>query len=375
MKYEAMPRPKAKAKEPSLDTACDVNRLQRVAATYAELIDQPGALVRTLKATIPTLKAIAAALTNRKLDTVVLLGCGDSWFVGNSVIYAIEALTGFRCLSVEAYEFERYYHQGVDEKTLVIGQSASGTTETVLRGLSYAKEHGAVTIGMGNTEHSTILNAYDFGIYVPVTRKGWPTQASTSAMGALIALFCHISLAQGFQPALAQQLLDELEQIPKQMEDAIAFNEEPVKKFCETRVHQTYFQATGGGPAYAVAQIAAAKIKELCPAHASAYPLEEFHHYRSLKCDDTLLLIAPQGRCKSRELDTALVGAYDEGVIVTIANIVPEQLRAVTDLFCFVPHVSEYLAPLVYSIPVHLFANYLAIAKKERCIGYPTAKG
>ncbi|NBK23606.1 MAG: SIS domain-containing protein [Spirochaetia bacterium] len=375
MKYEAMPRPKAKAKEPSLDTSCDVHRLQRVDATYAELIDQPKALVRTLQATTPKLKEIAKALEKRTLDTVMLLGCGDSWFVGNSVIYAIEALTGFRCLSVEAYEFERYYHQGIDERTLVIGQSASGTTETVLRGLSYAQEHKAVCIGMGNTEHSTILSAYDFGIHVPVTRKGWPTQASTSAIGALIALFCHLSLAKGLQPALAQQLLDELELIPRQMEEAIAFNEEPVKKFCESRVHQTYFQASGAGPAFAVAQIAAAKIKELCPAHASAYPLEEFHHYRSLKSDDTLLLIAPQGRSKARELDTALVGAYDEGVIVTIANIVSDQLKAVTDLFCFVPHVSEYLAPLVYCIPVHLFAYYIAIAKKERCVGYPTAKG
>ncbi|MPN47954.1 hypothetical protein SDC9_195558 [bioreactor metagenome] len=94
-----------------------------------------------------------------------------------------------------------------------------------------------------------------------------------------------------------------------------------------------------------------------------------------MKSDDTLLLIAPQGRSKARELDTALVGAYDEGVIVTIANIVSDQLKAVTDLFCFVPHVSEYLVPLVYCIPVHLFAYYIAIAKKERCVGYPTAKG
>ena len=370
MKYDAMSRPEAKAKEPSLDTSNDQNRKNRVMATYDELIDQPRAFMRTLTSVQPALQTIARSLKDREIDTVVLTGCGDSWFVGNSVQYVVETLTHVRCLSLEAYEFEMYYHHGINDRCVVIGQSASGTTQTVLRGLSHAKSCGAVTIGMGNTEHSTILTDYDFGIYVPVTRKGWPTQATTSAIGVLIALFCQIAQEKGINTSFVEKITQELDEIPSLMSEALSFNEEPIKTFCKSRVQEMYFQATGSGPAYAVAQIAAAKLKELCPVHASAYPLEEFHHYRSLKPNDTLILIAPQKTCKDRELDTALVGAYDEGVIVTVAESLSPDLEKVTDLFCKVPKVSEYLAPLVYAVPIHLFAYYIALAKFEAFVGY-----
>lgn len=343
-------------------------------ATYDELIAQPQAFMHTLQSVQPTLQTIAKALKGRTIDTVILTGCGDSWFVGNSVQYAIEALTNFRCLSLEAYEFEMYYHNGINDRCIVIGQSASGTTQTVLRGLSHAKACGAVSIGMGNTEHSTILAEYDYGIYVPVTRKGWPTQATTSAIGVLIALFCQIAQEKGLNVSLVENLTKELDTIPALMSQAIEQNEQSIKAFCKSRVDEVFFQATGAGPSYAVAQIAAAKLKELCPVHAYAYPLEEFHHYRALKPNDTLILIAPQETCKMRELDTALVGAYDEGVIVTVANEAPSELLKVTDLFCQVPKVSEYLGPLVYSVPVHLFAYYVALAKFEASVGYPSSK-
>jgi len=372
MKYNDMPRPLAKAKEPSLDTPNDQNRKNRVSETYLELMDQPKAFMKTLEAVSTKLDTITSALRERYIDTVVMIGCGDSWFVGNSLVYCIESVTGFRCVSLEAYEFITYYRNNINERTLVIGQSASGTTQSVLNGLAYAKEQGAITIGMGNTEGSTILSDFDFGIYIPVTRKGWPTQATTSAMGALVQLFCQISLAKNLHQELAGQLMVELEQIPRLMQEALVQNEQTIENFCASQTHTTYFQATGSGPSYGVAQIAAAKIKELCPAHANAYPLEEFHHYRSLKLGDTMILIAPQGLGKDREMDTALVGAYDGGVIVTIGHCLPEELLRISDLTCSVPRVSEHLSPFVYAVPVHLFAYYLAMEKFKHSIGYPS---
>lgn len=372
MKYQKMQRPGAKAKEPSTDRPDDHHRKNRVEKTYQELKDQPEAFERTLQAVSSDVKRIARELKDREIDTVILIGCGDSWFVGNSLISIIERLSGFCCVSVEAYEFYAHPHNNIGKRSIVIGQSASGTTVSVLKGLSYAREAGAVTIGMGNTKGSSILEEYDHGIYVPVTRKGWPTQATTSAMGALLLLFCMICREKGINVEEVCRTEEYLYGISGLMREAISLNEEPISLFCKQHADVLYAQATGSGPSYAVAQIAAAKIKELCPSHASSYPLEEFHHYRSLKPQDLLILIAPQGASREREIDTALVGAYDEGIIVTIAHDAAPELVQVSDLVCKVPAIDEALAPFVYAIPVHLLAYYLAREKFAQAIGYPS---
>ena len=118
--------------------------------------------------------------------------------------------------------------------------------------------------------------------------------------------------------------------------------------------------------------IAAAKLKELCPVHASSYPLEEFHHYRSLKPADPLILFVQGGDIQQKEEDTALVGAYDGGVIIVIGNSITDEMHKVTDLFFIVPETLRELQSIVSVIPAHLVAYYVAKSKFEADIGYPS---
>lgn len=370
MKYDGMPRPKAKAKEPSLDTARDANRIRRVDKTYLELKQQGLALKRTLEYTKSVCPKMVEDLKDRRIDRVVLLGCGDSWFVGTCLEVLIERLLGCPCQSYDAFEFFSFRCNVLNEHSVVIGQSASGTTSSVLGALAKASEKGAYTVGISNTENAEILHSSDFGLLVQAKREGWPTQATSSAIVAVAYIFAVLAKERGFRDSYCSKVLCELESLESKVEEAICLAEPVMKKNAPLFVNSSFFQATGAGPLFGAAQISCAKLRELCPVQASCYPLEEFHHYRTLKSKDPLVLFV--GTSGQREVDTALVGAYDGGMIIAIGSQIDPEISKVCDLECIVPLVMEELQPVVSMVAAHLFAYYLAKAKYDANIGYPS---
>lgn len=365
-----MERPKAKAKEPSLDTARDENRMRRVDRTYTELKQQGQALGRTLEYAKSLLSSFIEDLKERRIDRVVLLGCGDSWFVGACLEVLIERLLGCPCQSFDALEFHSFHSDVIGENCIVIGQSASGTTGIVLGALEKASSKGAYTIGMSNTEGARILEDFDFGLLVQARREGWPTQATTSAIAVVAYLFANLAKEKGLGGDLPCSVLNELGAMDGKIEETISMVEPIVKECAGLFVDSSFFQSTGAGPLFGAAQVACAKLKELCPVQASCYPLEEFHHYRSLKPGDPIILFV--GSAEQRETDTALVGAYDGGRIIAIGPRICEEISKVCDMKCIVCSTIEELQPLLSMVAVHLFAYYLAKAKYDANIGYPS---
>lgn len=374
MKYEGMPRPKAKAKEPSLDTGQDINRINRVNKTYIELKQQGDTFKSTLEYTEKNMDKFITDLSNRKISRVALIGCGDSWFVGTSLEILIEKLLGCICHSYDAFEFYSSRCNVLDKNTLVIGQSASGTTKSVLGALEEARKHNAYTIGISNTQNAAILTSSDFGLLIQAKREGWPTQATTSAIGAIAYIFASLCVKNDINKNYAKEILKELNNIPDKINKVIDDCEDLIKSKVSLFKDTIYFQTTGSGSLFGAAQVACAKLRELCPVHASTYPIEEFHHYRSLKKEDPLILFLQGGKINQKEIDTALVGAYDGGKIVVIGSEIPSSILEVSDLACFVPKTIPELQHIISMVPSHLFAYYVAKIKYEYGIGYHTEK-
>ena len=372
MKYDGMPRPKAKAKEPSLDTGRDENRIKRARKTYAELMQQPEAFRRTLEYTDSVKGAFVSGLSGREIKRVVLIGCGDSWFVGTCLEVLVERLLGCPCQSYDAFEFSAFHCDTVSADTVIIGQSASGTTGSVLDSLGKARKQGAYTVGISNTEGAELLSSTDFGLLVQARREGWPTQATTSAIGAIAWLFASLCVEKRQNRSYAEEVLSSLRGIPAMMEAVISENEGRIASYAPVLNDVLFFQSAGCGPLYGASQVACAKLKELCPVHACSYPLEEFHHYRSLKPGDPLVLFLLGGHARQKEIDTALVGAYDGGIIIAVGSDIPEEMRKVSDLACLVPETLPELQPLVSMVAAHLLAYYVAESKYEAGIGYPS---
>ena len=353
--------------EPSRDVSGDPARLRRVALTRAEMLAQEAAIGATLEAEAGALASIGAMARARRIDHVVVLGCGDSWFVGMGVRHAFERLTGRPLIAAQALDFAAFDHAGTGPGGLVVGISAGGNTPVVMDALRAARRRGAMTVGMSNTAGAPLLVEFDGGLLVHATRRGWPTQSSTATMALLVALGLAIvgegpertAIAAGLAtaPAAGRATLAAADAAMAALGSALA------------DAREIFF--AGAGPHFATACFGAAKIRELSPVHATAFPLEELHHYRLPKRGDALILVVPDAASRPRALDTAIVGLAEGARVHALLAAADPELEDLLAGAIRVPASDAALAPIVHAPALHAFAYHFAMARDALGLGRP----
>jgi glutamine---fructose-6-phosphate transaminase (isomerizing) len=353
--------------EPSRDVAGDPARLRRVGFTRDEMLGQGVAIRTTLDAEAPALSALAARIRDRGFDHIAIAGCGDSWFVGMGVRHALETLTGRPCLAVQALDFAAYDHVGTGPNGLVLGLSAGGNTPAVMAALRMARARGAIAVGLSNTAGSAILTEFDGGLQVHATRRGWPTQSSTAAMALLVKLGLAIAPPSPRHAQIAAALAD----APVLADTTLAQCDAAAAQAAHAIADATTVFFAGAGPHYATACFAAAKLRELAPVHAAAFPLEELHHYRLPKAGDALFVVAPDAASRERALDTALVGAAEGARVYAFLSAPDREIEGRVAGTIRVPAVAASLAAIVHAPAVHALAYHFAMARDALGLGYP----
>lgn len=274
-------------RESSSDAPGDPERFRRVSLTNTEMMAQGDAIRATLAANAEPLAAIARDLAGREIGRIAMVGCGDSWISGFGVRHVMEQTLGAVAEPCEAFDFTSYGLGVVDEETVVIGLSSSGKTEPVIDGLKGAQARGAYAIGLSNTLGSPLMEEFPGALHIRATRGGWPTQSSTAAMALKLALTIAIAQEKGRD---VSALASALETLPNIVDDVATAFYEPAKALGERLAKADLILLAGAGPHYAPAAFGAAKLKELAPIHAYAFPVEEYHHYRTQR---------PAMRCSS----------------------------------------------------------------------------
>lgn len=353
--------------EPSRDTPNDVRRLERVERTRVEMAGQGAAIARTFEQEAAALTAIGKRLQGRAVDRVVIAGCGDSWFAGMAVRTAIETIAGIPVEAVQALDFARYGADVCTSRSLVIGISSGGNTPAVLEALSAAQERNAFTVGVSNTVGSPILTRFDAALVVRADRKGWPTQSTNATMALLVALGGEIVEPR---PG-SKRILEELRVLPATIDAVCRDLDAPVKALAERWSAAGLVLFAGLGPNFAAAAIGAAKLRELSPTHAFALPLEEYHHYRTQKAGDPLVLVATDAASRERALDTALVAQHVGGPVVALLCEDAPEIESRVDAVLRLPAVHPALSAMVSIVPLHLLAYHFATMRARRGLGAP----
>lgn len=357
-------------RESSSDAPGDPERFRRVALTNDEMMRQGDAIRETLAANADPLAAIGRDLAQRRIRRVVLVGCGDSWISGYGVRRALETLLHAPVEPYEAFDFATYGTDTIDDETLVVGLSSSGKTEPVMDGLSASAERGAYVVGLSNTLGSPLMERFPGALHIRATRGGWPTQSSTAAMSLKLALGCAIARAKGEGPA-ADAVADALATLPDTVDAVATAFYEPAGRLGERLARADLVLLAGAGPHYAPAAFGAAKLKELAPIHAIAFPLEEYHHYRTQKAGDPIFLIAPDAASRTRALETAIMSRGCEGYCIVLVPEGETEMAEIADVAWSLPHVPDVVAPIVYSVPLHLFGYHVAMARDALGLGAP----
>ena len=345
------------------DDPLDERRLKRNSYTYEELCSQPQKIRETISLEKDAIKETARILTQREIHQIYMVGCGDSLAALRGTRNFLETLLEIPCKEEDPLDFAYFNSHAVDEHTLVLALSSSGRTVRVVEALLVARAKGAQTLALSNTPTSPLMQAATAGVIIHASRKGWPTQSSTSAMAAVIQLGIELGRCLGKEETDYYEA--EFDKVPELMEQAITMTEEPVKTLAKKLYKKRIFFFCGGGPFYTCAEFGSAKVKEATPGYAVPVTLEEFHHYNTVKQGDPLFLIAPPGMSTQRAQETMWASRVLGGEVVLFTAEKEQDLISEADQVICLPEGEECFANFVYSIPLQLFGNYLA-AEQER---------
>lgn len=357
-------------RESSSDAPGDKERFRRVELTGTEMMTQGDAIRATLAANVEPLAKIGRDLADRTVKRVVMVGCGDSWISGYGVRPALEQAFGCPCEPYEAFDFATYGTGVMDAETVAIGLSSSGKTEPVMDGLAASAGQGAYVIGLSNTLGSPLMEQFPGALHIHATRGGWPTQSSTAAMALKLALGAAVARARG-RADVADAIDAALADLPDQVDAVSKAFWAPAQRLARKLARADLVLLAGAGPFYAPAAFGAAKLKELAPIHAIAFPLEEYHHYRTQKAGDPIFLVAADEASHTRALETAIMSKGEDGFCLALVPEGEQEIAAVADEAWHLPHVPGLVAPLVYSVPLHLFGYHAAVERDAVGLGAP----
>ncbi|MBP8132226.1 MAG: SIS domain-containing protein [Candidatus Hydrogenedentes bacterium] len=83
--------------------------------------------------------------------------------------------------------FERQLRVHLEPGDVVLGMSVSGNSENILRGVAYARERGAATIGWCGFEGGRLAGACDLVVHVPATKDEYgPVEDAFSVLGHIV---------------------------------------------------------------------------------------------------------------------------------------------------------------------------------------------
>ncbi|WP_415857277.1 glutamine--fructose-6-phosphate transaminase (isomerizing) [Sinomonas sp. G460-2] len=341
-----------------------------------EIHDQPAAVHDTLlgrsdvqgRLILDELRIDAAEL--RQVNKIIVLACGTAAYAGMVAKYAIENWCRIPTEVELAHEF-RYRDPIVDKNTLVVSISQSGETMDTLMAVRYAREQGAKTVSICNTNGSTIPRESDAVLY---THAGPEIAvASTKAFLAQItaAYLLGLYLAQLRGNIFTGQIKDvlaDLNKIPEKIQSVLD-NAEPLRELARSMKDEKSVLFLGRNVGYPVALEGALKLKEIAYLHAEGFAAGELKHGPIALIDQgqPVFVVVPSPRGRD-SLHSKVVSNIQEvrargARTLVIAEEGDEAVRAYAEHVVYVPETPPLLMPLLTTVPLQIFAAELAAAK------------
>jgi glucosamine--fructose-6-phosphate aminotransferase (isomerizing) len=334
---------------------------------HKEIFEQPEALARTVEAYVDG-DEVALGLPQmervfRGLERIAIVACGTSWHAALVGKFLIEQLSRVPVDVDYASEF-RYRAPIVSSKTLALAITQSGETADTVAALHEATSLGARTLVICNVIGSQIARGAEGALF---TRAGpeigvASTKAFTTQLGLLVLVALRIGRARGTLPAeLAAEVVRGLRALPAQLERVHAL-ESAIERLALDRVAATNALFLGRGSLYPIALEGALKLKEISYVHAEGLPAGELKHgpIALLEGHMPVIAVMPDDGQRKRMLSNLTEAAARGAKIVVFASEGERGLDTVAEAVLELPHTHPSLAPILYTVPLQLFAYHMA---------------
>jgi glucosamine--fructose-6-phosphate aminotransferase (isomerizing) len=341
-----------------------------------EISEEPEAVLKTIlgrtrdgQVVIPELDGLDELFAG--IQRVIIVACGTAAYAGVVGKYAIEQWARVPVDVELAHEF-RYRDPVIGADTLVISISQSGETMDTLMAVKYAREHGARTLSICNTQGATIPRESDAIVY---THAGpevavASTKAFVAQITALYLLGLHVGRVRGTIGATeAAQHVLELEAIPEKIRRVLEEEQERIEQLAHWMGDTRSVLFLGRHVGYPIAMEGALKLKELAYIHAEGFAAGELKHgpIALIEAGQPVFVIVPSPR-ESAELHKKVVSNIEEirargARVIAIAEEGDAAVLPHADEVLRIPLAGPLFEPLLAVVPLHIFAMGLASAK------------
>ncbi|HDS1815497.1 MAG: glutamine--fructose-6-phosphate transaminase (isomerizing) [Pseudomonas sp.] len=338
-----------------------------------EIHEQPSVVQRTLEGRLGKDNVLVqafgpnAAELFAKVRNVQIVACGTSYHAGMVARYWLEGLAGIPCQVEVASEF-RYRKVVVQPDTLFVSISQSGETADTLAALRNAKELGFLgSLAICNVGISSLVRESDLTL---LTLAGpeigvASTKAFTTQLVSLMLLTLALGQVRGtLEAGVEAELVEELRRLPARLGEALAMDA-TVEKIAELFADKHHTLFLGRGAQYPVAMEGALKLKEISYIHAEAYPAGELKHGPLALVDNDMpvVTVAPNNELLEKLKSNLQEVRARGGELVVFADEQAGMTNGEGTHVIKVPHISDALAPILYTIPLQLLSYYVAVLK------------
>ncbi len=327
-----------------------------------EVFEQPNAVQQTIAQALDGnalkenfLEHANPALT--QVQHVQIIACGTSYHAGLVAKYWFEQIIGLPCQIEIASEF-RYRHPVIIANTLYLCISQSGETADTLAALrdiqkrAKASNTPIYTMAICNVSTSSMIRETNFHL---LTLAGpeigvASTKAFTTQLAALMLLILKIGeVKQSIATELKLELIQALWHCPKVLNETLK-HDAKILSLSELFVEKAHCLFLGRGTHYPIALEGALKLKEISP-------------LALVDNDMPVVILAPQDdmldKLKSNMEEVQARG----GELFVFADENSGIHKKDRQHVVHIPQISQWLAPIIYSIPVQLLSYHVAVLR------------
>lgn len=337
-----------------------------------EIFEQPQVIANTLRGRLgkdhimEQAFGLDAKAILDKTKAIQIVACGTSYHAGMVAKYWLEGIAGVPCRVEVASEF-RYRKLVVQDDTLLVTISQSGETADSLAALRMAKTLGyASTMTICNVAQSSLVRESDMAL---MTEAGpeigvASTKAFTTQLVALMLLTVALGRRHLLDKQVEAEIVAALHRLPELIEETLRLDYS-IEKLSEAFAEKHHALFLGRGAMWPIAMEGALKLKEISYIHAESYPAGELKHgpLALVDADMPVIAVAPNDELLEK-LKSNLEEVQARGGELFVFADKASGFSGSRDVHLIeLPHVTDAIAPIIYTIPLQLLSYHVAVLK------------
>ncbi len=334
--------------------------------TLKEINEQPISMRNALRVSPIYHELIASNLCES--SKIFLIACGTSYNACLAGTYLFSKISKIDSRSVIASEFSEQYGKVLDPKTTVLALSQSGETPDTIEALKITRERKASILSITNVMGSTITRLSD--IYIGQNSGPEIGVAATKTFTSQLAILTKIALKisskkNSITVENRERLNKYLENMPSYIDKLLKkynnVTKEMVKKYREANS----FCFLGRGINSATALEGRLKLLELTYIPSLAYPAGEVKHgfIATVEKNRPTIFIAPKDDNHKKIVSNIMEMKSRGSKIISLIEEGDKEIKSISDDCLEMPPLPDLLTPLIYVVPLQLFAYYMATEK------------